>query len=151
MSFKNRGQCDMDALFLYCIGVLARQMVLNTSPEKIQLPENLRRICAMLEADPGKSYSVSQLADAGNISSSRVFALFRRYFGTSPHQWMLERKLLMAEELLACRPDMPVKQIAESCGFDTLEIFYRRFRRHFGMTPGEFRVKKANSELPQQF
>ena len=42
-------------------------------------------------------------------------------------------------------------RIAESCGFDTLEIFYRRFRRHFGMTPGEFRVKKANSELPQQF
>lgn len=87
----------------------------------------------------------------GTISSSRVFALFRKHFGTSPHQWMLERKLFMAEELLTSRPDMPVKQIAESCGFDTLEIFYRRFRRHFGMTPGELRVKKVNSALPMPF
>lgn len=150
LSFKQNQSCDMDALFAYCIGVLARQMALNANCEQVKLPEPLHAACAAIDAEPGKNFSVALLAHKANISASRLFALFKKHLNSSPHQWMTERKLAMAEELLINRPDMPVKQISESCGFETLEIFYRRFKKQYGMPPGEFRIRKANQALQQQ-
>lgn len=143
LNLKNTPDCDADALTAYCIGVLVRQAALTADEKDSGLPDSLNKICAAVDAEPWKNFSVNALAHKANISASRLFALFKKHFNISPHQWLTERKISMAAELLVSRPDMPVKEICKNCGFDTLEIFYRRFRRQFGMPPGKFREMKT--------
>ena len=127
---------DNEAIFLYCLGTLLRQM---SVPEIRKLPSVLRRACRMLDRDPAKECSINTLARATGVSKSYLFTLFKKHLGISPHQYQLDRRINMAKELLSIRRDMPIKQIAESCGFSTIEIFYRRFRQRTGITPAEYR------------
>ena len=96
----------------------------------------------MIAGNPAGNMSIEEMARCAGISSSRLFALFQKYLKTSPHQYLLERKISMAKELLVSRQDIPIKQISEMCGFLSLEVFYRRFKEHCGKTPAEFRSGK---------
>lgn len=139
-------QNSEEAVFLYTLGVLLRQMAGNRQAEKAALPGNIQRVCNMMSADPARDFSVAELAELVNLSPSRFFAVFRQHLGCSPHQWMLRRKISLAKELLVSRPDMPIKQVAESCGFFNLEVFYRRFRQHLGCSPKQFRLRHGRGE-----
>ena len=35
----------------------------------------------------------------------------------------------------------PIKEIAPLCGFDSLEVFYRQFKKETGLTPADYRKK----------
>jgi AraC-like DNA-binding protein len=48
-------------------------------------------------------------------------------------------RLERASGLLRTQPDMPVTQVAFSCGFDSLATFYRAFKAGFGITASEAR------------
>lgn len=149
-------QSSSEAVFLYTLGVLLRQMAGGDPAEKLSLPANIQKVCNLMSADPTRDFSVNDLAEAVNLSSSRFFTVFRQHLGCSPHQWMLRRKISLAKELLVSRPDMPIKQVAESCGFFNLEVFYRRFRQHTGVSPKQFRLRHGRSEtisptVPPQF
>lgn len=138
---NGRGNCEFFGEYL--LGTLLRQMESLTA-EEIPLP--LRRVCSLLESAPSQNFSVEELAKHAGVGKSRLFTLFREHLHSSPHRWHLNRKLAMARELLVMRPEMPIKQIAESCGFETLEIFYRRFRQAVRESPGLFRTKHGRTE-----
>ena len=134
------GSLQDEAALWYCLGTLMRQM---NSFNTRQLPSALQRACRLLESDPTANPDINLIAARANLSPSRLFALFNEYLHTSPHQYLLERKITLAKELLITRPGMPIKYVAESCGFNTLEIFYRRFRQRTGMTPADYRNENA--------
>lgn len=125
-----------EEILLYSLGTLLRQMRIPTTKS---LPPILRNACRIMDRDPAKNWDVELLARCVGVSKSRLFFLFKTHLDTSPHQYLLKRRISIAKELLSTRPDMPVKQIAESCGFSTIEIFYRRFHQHTNMTPVEYR------------
>lgn len=54
---------------------------------------------------------------------------------------MTERRLVTASRALADPGGngASIADIALSCGFGDLSVFYRAFRRRFGMSPGRFR------------
>lgn len=54
-------------------------------------------------------------------------------------------KLLHAAEY----NDLPIADIAFQVGFNDVSTFHRRFRRHYGMTPGELR-QQQQQQLPNQ-
>lgn len=51
-----------------------------------------------------------------------------------------ELRLEYSTLLMTERPDMTISQIAQDCGFSSYDYFGRCFRKHFGMTPTEFRL-----------
>lgn len=134
LNFARRGELKEEAIWLYALGTLSRQLVKTP-----HLPAAVRRACRFVGSAPEAYFSVAQIAENSGVSESRLHALFQQYLHTSPHRYMLERKLDMAKELLISRSDIPIKQISEMCGFSSLELFYRRFRSYTGSTPGEFR------------
>lgn len=134
LNFARRDELDDELVRLYTLGVLARQLIKTPS-----LPHTLLRACHFIGRDPSANIAVSAIAKYAKISESRLFSLFQQHLHVSPHQYQLERKIDMAKELLVSRNDIPIKQIAESCGFSSLELFYRRFKAHVGVTPAQFR------------
>ena len=84
---------------------------------------------------------MAQLAAKAGVSESYLYALFSKHLKSSPHQYLLNYRLRLARTRLAGSDDN-IKLIAEECGFENLESFYRAFRRASGMPPGEYRRRQ---------
>jgi AraC-like DNA-binding protein len=64
--------------------------------------------------------------------------------GTSFTDYVLEQRLILAEQQLANTATATVSEIAYAAGFSDLSYFSRCFRRRFGMTPSERRVGRSS-------
>jgi transcriptional regulator GlxA family with amidase domain len=88
------------------------------------------------------------------LMSSRSFARrFRATTGTTPHAWLLSRRLAAAEALLE-DSDAPVEEIARLVGFGTAAGLREQFARRRGVSPRAyrqtFRAASAAGTLPVQ-
>ncbi len=100
-------------------------------------PPALSRALQLLREDSVLAVSVRDMAQKAGVSEPYLYALFSRYLNSSPHQYLLNYRLRLARIRLASGSDN-IKAIAEECGFENLESFYRAFRRNTGMPPGEY-------------
>jgi AraC-like DNA-binding protein len=82
--------------------------------------------------------SIKDMAERAHLSSSHFSVLFKKRFGNSPHQYLLNMRIGHAQELLTST-SLPQEEIASYCGFADLHHFSKTFRMITGMTPGEWR------------
>ncbi len=77
----------------------------------------------------------------GRIKRSGVQAgrIFKQSFGVPPHQFLLDRKMLAARELLS-HSQHSVKEIAAWLGFADEFYFSRLFKRKTGLAPSDWRA-----------
>lgn len=105
------------------------------------VPAQLRRVLAALEAEPGRRWSVAAMAAHAGWSPSRLHAAFRAHVRQSPHQHLLELRLRRAREQLSATHDS-LDAIALRTGLGCAAMLCRQFRRHVGMSPGEYRQRQ---------
>src|SRR5439155_24609056 len=71
--------------------------------------------------------------------SPRTFARrFRAVTGTTPHQWLLRQRVLLAQRLLETTDD-PVERVAERCGFGSAAALRQQFQRVVRTSPLAYR------------
>jgi AraC-like DNA-binding protein len=63
---------------------------------------------------------------------------FRREFGITPHQYLTQRRIEKAKELLSFS-DLSITEICFAVGFQSLGSFSDLFRRHVGHSPSAHR------------
>ena len=90
---------------------------------------------ALLAEDPGADALARAAGAADRFHLSRAF---RAAFGTSPHAYLVQIRLLRARRLLA-RGERPAAAAA-ACGFADQSHLGRRFRRAYGITPAAYRA-----------
>ncbi|HET9658023.1 MAG TPA: helix-turn-helix domain-containing protein [Kineosporiaceae bacterium] len=91
--------------------------------------------------------SVSVLA-ARVAMSERTFARrFREETGTTPHQWVLGRRVALAEDLLETT-DLGVEEVARRCGFGSATMLRHHFGRLRRIAPTAYR--RAFGQRPAQ-
>lgn len=142
LRFRDENMLDSEYVFIYALGTLLRHFVPH---QEEVLPRSLQLACRILSSDPAQNISIDEIAHRTGVSKSHLFTLFRKYLKSSPYSYLLSKRIELARELLTTRQDIPIKQIAESCGFKTLEIFYRRFRQYTNTSPAAYRL---NNTLP---
>jgi AraC-like DNA-binding protein len=82
--------------------------------------------------------NVNNLADALQISRVTLFHTFRGETGLSPIQYISERRLERAKQLLL-EDQRLIFEVALSTGFRDDKYFIRFFRKQTGLTPSEWR------------
>lgn len=86
----------------------------------------------------GESWSVSRMAQMLGLSNSRFSVLYKKYFGRSPNDDLVDMRLEYSKVLLAstgrCLAD-----IAQLCGFQNEFYFSRVFKSHEKISPGAYR------------
>lgn len=60
-------------------------------------------------------------------------------------EYITEQKIERAKELLTSG-NTDIQEIAEQLGFSSNSYFSYMFRRHVGVTPGEYRIAKENKK-----
>ena len=98
------------------------------------------RVLEFLEYEWNRPIRVSELAARVGLGASRLQALFKAQTLTSIRCFLLERRLARAAELIACT-DERVSQIAWAVGFRDVPNFNHAFKRRFGMSPRDFRLR----------
>lgn len=137
------GAVAPDVIGLYSYGVLLRQMLAQGSGgDKAGYPTPLTKALALIEHNLTSALTVDYIATRCEVSKPYLFALFKKHLHIAPHQYILEQQLARARTMLASEA-LPIKEVAAHCGFDTLEVFYRQFRRACGMPPGEYRKRNS--------
>lgn len=86
------------------------------------------------------SFTVADLCEKLNYSRVQLNRLFKKHFGKTPHDYLIQRKLGYAKSLLEIS-NMSTSEIAAKVGFSNLSQFNIDFKKEYGMTPGAYRKK----------
>lgn len=74
-----------------------------------------------------------------SLMSTRTFARrFRESIGSTPHQWVLRQRIILAQRLLE-GTDLPIDIIASRCGLGSPQNLRAHFRQVVGTAPADYR------------
>ncbi|HEX2698890.1 MAG TPA: helix-turn-helix domain-containing protein [Acidimicrobiales bacterium] len=82
--------------------------------------------------------TVDDLAERSHMSPRHFARRFRAVTGTTPHQWLLSQRVLLATRLLETT-DEPVELVAYRCGMGTAANLRAHFQRAVGTSPQSYR------------
>jgi len=82
------------------------------------------------------------------LGRTRMIHVFRTVTGTTPHRYLLERRVAHAAGMLATG-DAPVTDVCFASGFGSVARFQAAFKRAWGMPPSQYRAttRAASGEL----
>jgi AraC-like DNA-binding protein len=113
-------------------------------PRPLRTATNLDPVRALVDRQYAQRLSVTRLAKAAGLSRYHFIRAFRQAYGLTPHQYVRERRIDRAKELLVTTP-IAVTEICERIGLSSLGSFSRAFRALTGESPAAFRRKRRRS------
>ena len=146
-SLSLRAQC-VSLLLMACVQGLddannaeSKSAVWTTSHQKLvqQIKDYIKQHCR-------ENLSISELSAFAGYTPNHLSLLFKRYTNQSIHQYLIQVKLKLAEELLTTGKHQ-VKEVAFLTGFNDPLYFSRVFKKKFGCPPSEYLA--TNATLPQ--
>lgn len=114
------------------------------SASRSQLPGgvatvSLQRVLDYIQANLAGDLHLEELARVADLSTFHFAKLFKRSTGYSPHQFVLQRRLERAKELLR-NSHISLSEVSLRAGFADQSHLSNVFRRFVGVTPSRFRV-----------
>ena len=100
----------------------------------------VQRAIAKMQTELESELNVQALAQELKVSYSSFRHTFQQHTGSSPHQYLLELRLVRARNLLT-QTAQSIKEIARQAGFDDEHYFCRFFKVKTGLTPGQWRAR----------
>jgi AraC-like DNA-binding protein len=97
----------------------------------------VRQTMDIVSDEIDRELSLHAVADRLHLNSSYLSRRFKREIGLSFSDYVLEKKMELAKELLLT--GLTVSTAAERIGFKDASYFTRVFRKYWGVTPGEMR------------
>jgi transcriptional regulator GlxA family with amidase domain len=97
-----------------------------------------RRIKELMQSQLSRKLSPKLLAGECGLSIRHFTRAFTLSTGLSPRRYLLKLRIERARQLLMC-PDLPLNEIAISCGFADQSHFTRAFGATENMSPGAWR------------
>ncbi len=132
--WRNCSELVAEGLTLEMLGCAARR----NSAEERHPPKWLSGIVDQLNDKFTNNVSTCSLAENAGVHPVHLASVFRKFQGQTIGEYVQQRRVSYASKLLGDL-GMPLADIAYSAGFADQSHFNRLFKRHTGMTPGEFR------------
>lgn len=87
----------------------------------------------------------SMVAEEFVLSEKRIYEIVREMTGMSFNEYLLQLRMKQAALLLVSTEES-INDIAGLCGYQGFSTFYRVFKRHYGMAPGQFRAGQHSAQ-----
>ncbi len=98
----------------------------------------LKKMIGFVQKNYASSILLRDIASAGSVCKTVCYELFDRHLRQTPMGYLKCYRLEKAEEMLH-NPNLTITEIALSVGFSTPSHFTESFRKHYGVTPGDYR------------
>ena len=127
-------------LFQNWMRQLSRLRGSSTAP--ISIPANMLQVRSFLDEHFNVRVILEDLAAQVFLSRSHLCNQFRRHFGTTIGNYVLRRRMSVAQRLLFdinLRPG----EIATMVGYPDIYQFSKQFRKAFGVSPTQYRKQQS--------
>ena len=92
-----------------------------------------------------KNANLTKLADDFHQSLSSLSKMIKQSTGYT-FQELLQRKRYQKAIMLLLETNLSVKEISVAVGYENLSYFYRQFRKHYQVTPKQYRQLHKNDK-----
>ena len=106
---------------------------------KIEMEDNrIAKTVLYIRKHLNEAIELEKLAETSCLSKDHFIRLFKKELGTTPLQYINQKKIEKAQ-LLLITEELAVKEIAFQLAFDDYSYFNRLFKKTTGVTPQEYR------------
>lgn len=91
-----------------------------------------------VRSDPGRPIALADMAAVAGLSPSAFLRGFKRSTGQTPHRFVTEQRVRVAQDLLAASA-LSIAEIALTVGFSSQSHLGTAFRAITGMSPAQYR------------
>lgn len=106
-----------------------------------ELYKRIYRARDFMAASFGQSLTLDEIARVACLSPNHFLRTFKQVFYQTPHQYLTDLRLQEACKLLN-NTDLSIISICCLVGFESASSFSLLFRRHFGVSPEQYRLQK---------
>jgi AraC-type DNA-binding domain-containing proteins len=136
----NHKKCETMNLLLQAMFVKISEVISDTNSKKAiniyySKLVNLRK---EIYSNPQMEWRVETLADKMNMCNTYLQKIYRKTFGISCIADVIECKLNYAKDILS-KTNVPIREVANNCGYKNDVHFMRQFKKYVGVTPSEYR------------
>lgn len=132
--------------FIALIGEIVGKIEQNRNEKSDIVVSNAMRFIETNYMD--NSLSSSIVADQFKLTSAYLGKLFREYSSRSIADYISETRLVKASEMLK-QSSLNVDEIIEKIGWENKKHFFTLFKKRFGTTPTEYRLKSKVSDIQE--
>jgi len=90
-----------------------------------------------------ENLTLDLLANKFFISKYHLSREFQRLVGTSVHRYIIQKRLVMAKQMLS--EGKPSSEVYQHCGFGDYSNFYRAFKAEYQISPKDFVLRLKDS------
>ncbi len=92
-----------------------------------------------------KDLNLDQLAKIKLVSKFHLLRLFKKYYGLTPRQYLIDKRIEASKKHLS--QGMTVTETCLSVGFESLGSFSVLFKSKTGKTPAQFRKEQLSRSI----
>jgi AraC-like DNA-binding protein len=115
----------------------ARKLILD-SYHKHTTTNRFAFVVEFIKANMHEEITIDKLSNLCYMSKPSFFRCFKREFGISPVDFIIQERMKMAKKLLK-DINISISQASYAVGINNLSYFFKLFKRFEGVTPNEFR------------
>src|SRR5437773_8454672 len=123
---------------------MAARNPIRTKVSGSDLHERLCRARKFIDDSYHLPLNLAEISKEACLSPYHFLRLFRDTFDTTPHQYLIQKRIDKAKELLRVR-SLSVTDVCFEVGFESLGSFSSLFRRCVGDAPVAYRRRQRES------
>jgi transcriptional regulator GlxA family with amidase domain len=106
--------------------------------------DKIKAIEAYIDEHFARDLTIEMLADQVNMTPRTFLRRFKLATGRNPGEYVQSLRIAVAKEMLES-DEQSVEAVSRAVGYDDSAFFRSLFKRHTGITPGEYRTRFAGS------
>ena len=110
----------------------------------VDVRERLSRARKFIDESYHLPLDLTEISRQACLSRYHFLRLFRDAFNTTPHQYLIQRRIEKAKELLRSR-SLSITDVCFEVGFESLGSFSSLFRKRVGQPPVIYRRRERES------
>ena len=117
---------------------LQRYLKNSIKTDNSRAAETVDRAVSYFSEHYNQPINIDKYAEGLNVSTSWFIRNFKLYTGSTPMQYILQKRICNAEALLL-NTQYNINEIAQIVGYDNALYFSRMFKKTKGISPSEYR------------
>jgi len=130
-----------DLTTLFCSLLVHNLLEPVSDADAYKKSENIKTCIKYMDANYAKKITLNELAELVHMSPNYFCSYFKKQTGISLFTQLNYIRIKKASKLLR-NSEASISDIAESCGFDNVSFFIRKFKETKGCTPSVYRRQK---------
>ncbi len=125
----------LEAVFVEILLAIDKDKKQNNSALELSISPIIKDAVKYINKNAKTISSVDEIAANVNVSPSYFAHLFKNELHISPHKYLLEKKLVMANRMI--ESGIGAVSASEECGFTNYSAFYKMYKKIFGYPPSK--------------